>query len=395
MEAGLMKMTVLATFNNIRSEYIGKLSNIKSGILNSIEYNFKEYNIYTVPVKREDLKIYEGYLYPISTNYLKKADLLNKDIFMEEGGLHLEEFFVKENFDKITALNNQTVQGIIATDNGLFGAKFQFRINKEYFERTEELYKITEKNKIFWRTLNIPYIMKFVSVYLVEIDDEDYWDSKEIISIDYNKNFTYEQNCVLCWNIRQVECEMNEMVKPTEERLIYEYFINTDINRRFLMTVPEGGEVLASYIMSYEQIKFITDKKMNNKMVLWEMLDRLDIELEKYLDYKIYSNENIKAERRKLLTDTEQIKEIIHSLNDTADVKLTGIYTENENRDILSGIRFNSFLEEEFQIKGKRESIYLEFKYDESYLAGEIIGYIQSELELQYKDFEFLALKQV
>ena len=160
------------------------------------------------------------------------------------------------------------------------------------------------------------------------------------------------------------------------------------------MAVPEDGEVLASYVMNYEQIKFITDKKMNNKMVLWEMLDRLDIELEKYLDYKIYSNENIKAERRKLLTDTEQIKEIIHSLNDTADVKLTGIYTENENRDILSGIRFNGFLEEEFQIKGKREAVYLDFKYKDSYLAGEILSYIQSELELQYKDFEFLALKQ-
>ena len=394
METGLTEMIALVTFNNIRNEYTEKLSGIKNNILNSIEYNFKEYNIYTVPVKREDLKIYEGYLYPVSTNYLKKADLLNKDIFMEEDGLYLEEFFVKEDFDKITALDNQTVQGIIATDNGLFGAKLQFRINKEYLKKTEELYKITEKNKIFWRTLNIPYITKFISVYLIEVEDEDYWNSSEIISIDYDKNFSYEQNCVLCWNIRQIEYETGEMVKPTEERLIYEYFINTDINRRYLMAVPEDGEVLASYVMNYEQIKFLTDKKMNNRIILWEILDKLDTELEKYLDHKIYGNDKIKAERRKLLSDTEQIKKIVYSLNDTADVELTGIYTERENRDILSGIRFNGFLEEEFQIKGKREGIYLEFRYGDSYLTKEIVSYILSELELQYKDFEFLALKQ-
>ncbi len=373
MEAGLMEAITLITFNNIRNEYIEKLAAVKNDILNSIEYNFKEYNIYTVPIKREDLKIYEDYLYPVSTNYLKKADLLNKNIFMEEDGLYLEEFFVKEDFDKITTLNNQTVHGIIATDNGLFRAKFQFRINKEYFEKTEELYKITEKNKISWRTLNIPYITKFISVYLVEVEDEDYWDSKEIFSIDYDKNFSYEQNCVLCWNIRQIEYEAGEMVKPTEERLIYEYFINADINRRYLMVSPEGGEVLASYIMNYEQIKFITDKKVNNKIIFWEILGRLDTELEKYLNHKIYSNENIKREKRKLLTDTEQIKKMVYSLHDTDDIELAGIYMESENRNILSGIRFNSFLEEEFQIKGKRESIYLDFKHGDSYLTRDII----------------------
>ena len=388
-----MKITALTTFNNIRNEYMEKLSNIKNDILNSIEYNFKEYNIYTVPVRREDLKIYEGCLYPFSENYLKKVDLLDKDVFMEENGLYLEELFVKENFDMITALNNQIIQGIIATDNGLFSAKFQFRINREYFEKVEELYKITEQNKISWRTLNISYITKFISVYLVEVDDDDYWDSKEIISIDYDKKFDYEQNCVLCWNIRQLECKMNEMVKPTEERLIYEYFINTDINRKYLM-VPKSGEVLASYIMNYEQIKFITDKKINNKVILWEVLDRLDSELEKYLDYQIYSNENIKTDRRKLLSDTKQVKEIVHSLNDIADVKLAEILTENKNRKILTDFRFNSFLAEEFQIKGKREKIYLDFEYSDSYLTNEILSYIQSELELQYKDFEFLALEQ-
>lgn len=392
MEKRLIEMVTAATFAGIENEYTEKLFNIKNNILNSIEYGFKEYNIYAVPVRREDLKIYEGYLYPMSLDYMKKSDLLNKEMFLKENGLYLEDFFVKENFENITALNNESVHGIIATDNGLFGAEFQFRINNEYFKKTEELYKITEKNKISWRSLNIPYIKKFVSVYLVKVDDEDYWNSKEIISVDYNKNFAYEQNYVLCWNIRQLEYEVSEMVKPTEERLIYEYLLDSDINRKYLMN-SENGEVLASYIMNYEQIKFVTDKRADSKTVFWEILNNLDDELAKYLDYKVYSNENDNIQRKNLLSDPEQIRDVVSSLKGITDIRLIDVYTKAGNRETEEKIKFNSFLEEEFQIKGKRDKIYLDFEYKKSYLTDEITGYILSELDLQFKDFEFLALK--
>ena len=51
------------------------------------------------------------------------------------------------------------------------------------------------------------------------------------------------------------------------------------------------------------------------------------------------------------------------------------------------------FLKEEFEMKTKREKIYLEFDFKQNYLKQEIISYIAAVLNYRNKDFEFLALE--
>ena len=76
------------------------------------------------------------------------------------------------------------------------------------------------------------------------------------------------------------------------------------------------------------------------------------------------------------------------------DIKLKKVYFDHGKKEILEKIKFNKFLREEFEIKGKRNKIYIELEYKESYLSNEIVSYILSELELKYKEFAFFALKR-
>ena len=129
-------------------------------------------------------------------------------------------------------------------------------------------------------------------------------------------------------------------------------------------------------------------------MILWEIKSKLDTELLKYLEYYIYDNEIYEENKKYNLYNIEEIEEFILKLKGIKDIKLKKVYFDHGKKEILEKIKFNKFLREEFEIKGKRNKIYIELEYKESYLSNEIVSYILSELELKYKEFAFFALKR-
>ena len=390
MDGRIVELAVLSTLKNIMNEYNTRLEEIKKDILYSVEYSFNLYNIYVVPVSKCNMVIFSGYLYPVYD--IKEQELLDKTAFLDKNELFVEDIFINEDISKVLALDGQKFSGIIAADSGLYEAEFQLRINNEYFQKIENLYMLTERNKIPWRTLNIPYITKFMSVYLIKAED-GFFESEEILAVDYNLALNYKKDYILCWNVKKSEFIPDETVKPTEERLIYEYSVNTDIYRKYLADLQEG-DVFSSHIINNEQLKFITDKKINGSLILWEIMDKLDPELLKYLEYTMYGNEINMEYKRHNLYDIEEIEELILSFEDIDGIKLKKIYLDLEEDKILKKVDLNKFLWEEFKIKDKRTRIYLDFEYKESFLSGELISYILSDLELKYKEFEFLALKK-
>ena len=361
-------------------------------VLNSIEYGFDSYDIYTVPIEKSEINIFENYFYPMILKDLDEKELLDSDNFLEDGML-VETIFIKENIRKIKEIDGTIFEGTIETDIGVYKAKFEFRMKNEYFNILEKLYILTEKNKIPWKPINNPYITKFISVYLVDIQKE-YWSSERVLDITFelgNLDINYERNYILCWNIKEKNFETEELVKPTQEQLTYEYNVKTDISRKYLVNLDEG-EIFSSYIVNNEELKFIVEEKIGDKVVLWEILEKVNVELEKYLEYRIFGNET-NTEKKSVLYDISEISDILENLKDIENIKLMGVFSEPENKEIQEKINSNNFLKEEFEIKNKREKIYLELEYHVSYIADEIISYILSVLEMQSKEFEFLAMK--
>ena len=66
----------------------------------------------------------------------------------------------------------------------------------------------------------------------------------------------------------------------------------------------------------------------------------------------------------------------------------------NENDKEMKLMNFMPFLKEEFELKDKREKIYLKFDFKQDYLKTEIISYIITALNYRNKDFEFLVLEE-
>ena len=169
MKNEFVQEVIRYTFGEVNEELNKKFYELRNKIFNSVEYSYDEYDIYGTVISRDELKIFENNFYPVIPEDLNEVDLL-EEISFSDGEIFVENIFVKESQDVIKELDGSFVNGVIRTDMGEYKATFRLVSDKRYFDKAEKLFRITEKNKINYKILNIPYISKFMSVYLADYD---------------------------------------------------------------------------------------------------------------------------------------------------------------------------------------------------------------------------------
>ena len=393
MKNEFVQEVIRYTFGEVNEELNKKFFELRNKIFNSVEYSYDDYDVYGTVISRDELKIFENNFYPVISEDLNEVDLL-EEISFSDGEIFVENIFVKESQDVIKELDGSFVNGVIRTDMGEYKATFRLVSDKRYFNKAEKLFRITEKNKINYKILNIPYISKFMSVYLTDYD-KDILKSAKIEEIIYDVNVPVIREHILCWNIKEKEFQSEEYIKPAEEILTYEYKVKIPLDKKYLLNI-EKGELMLSYLEDHETLVFVTGEKTADKLIIWEILDKVDGETEKYLSYKVYSNETNAEDSGNILYHKESVARFVDSLGGKDGVALSDIKFEaDENEKEIKLLDFMSFLKEEFEMKDKRSKVYLKFEFEDDYLKMEIISYITAALNYQNKDFEFLALEEV
>ena len=392
MKNEFVQEVIRYTFGEVNEELNKKFYELRNKIFNSVEYSYDEYDIYGTVISRDELKIFENNFYPVIPEDLNEVDLL-EEINFSDDEIFVENIFVKESLEVIKELDDSLVNGVIRTDTGEYKAAFRLVSDKRYFDKAEKLFRITEKNKINYKILNIPYISKFMSVYLTDYD-KDILKSAKIEEIIYDVNVPVIREHILCWNIKEKEFQSEEYIKPAEEILTYEYKVKIPLDKKYLLNI-EKGELMLSYLEDHETLVFVTGEKTEDKLKIWEILDKIDRETEKYLSYKVYSNEMNGEDNGNILYHKESVARFIEGLGGKDGVVLSDIKFEaGENEKEIELLDFMSFLKEEFQMKDKRSRVYLKFEFEDDYLKTEIISYIVAALNYQNKDFEFLVLEK-
>lgn len=392
MKNELAQEVIKYTFGEVNEELNIKFNELQNKIFNSMEYSYDGYDIYGTVINKEELKIFENNFHPVIPEDLNIIDLLEEMNFSNDE-IFVENIFLKESLEVIENLKNKHINGTIRTNTGEHKATFRLESNNRYLKKIETLLKITEKNKINYKITNIPYISKFMSVYLTDYD-KNILKAEKIEEITYDMNVPIIREHILCWNIKEKEFESVEYVKPTEEILTYEYKLKIPLDKKYLLNL-ENGELMLSYIENSETLVFVAVEKIGSNLKIWEILDKINSETEKYLTYKVYSNEEYSGKRGNILYHKASIVEFIDNLSGKDDVALSDIKFEmNENDKEMKLMNFMPFLKEEFELKDKREKIYLKFNFKQGYLKKEIISYITAALNYRNKDFEFLVLEE-
>ena len=222
---------------------------------------------------------------------------------------------------------------------------------------------------------------------------KDILKSSKIKEIIYNLDVPVLRGHILCWNIKEKEFDSEEYIKPAEEILTYEYKAKIPLDRKYLLNI-EKGELMLSYLEDHETLVFVTGEKTGDRLKIWEILDKADSETEKYLSYKVYSNEMHAQDSKNILYYKESVAEFVDNLGVKDNIVLSDIKFEpGENEREMELLNFMSFLKEEFEMKNKRSKVYLKFDFVDDYLKTEIISYIVSALNYSNKDFEFLVVE--
>ena len=393
MKDEFVQEVIKYTLGEVNEELNRKFFDLRNKIFNSVEYSYDEYNVYGTVISKDELKIFENNFYPVIPEDLNVVDLLEEINFLK-GEIFVENLFLKESLGEIKELENRPVSGVIKTDTGEYKATFRLVSDKRYFNKMETLFRIIEKNKINYKVINIPYISKFMSVYLTDYD-KDILKSSKIKEIIYNLDVPVLRGHILCWNIKEKEFDSEEYIKPAEEILTYEYKVKIPLDRKYLLNI-EKGELMLSYLEDHETLVFVTGEKTGYRLKIWEILDKADSETEKYLSYKVYSNEMHAQDSKNILYYKESIAEFVGNLGVKDNIVLSDIKFEpGENEREMELLNFMSFLKEEFEMKNKRSKVYLKFDFVDDYLKTEIISYIITALNYQNKDFEFSVLEEV
>lgn len=385
-------LSVYSTYLELIKERDDRLRNILKRTIYSLDKEDVDFNIVTVLLEREDIKIYEDNfkpiiyedMYPNIFRALSTETKLYKTIFLEESAEGLQK------------LEDIIVNGVaIDVDGNEYNIEFELIKEEKYINEFQKLKKIVEHNKLKWVNILSPYGYKAYTLKIKEYDKEleNIDDLKElkIIYPDNIKEVVLEK--ILCWNIDKRLAHPNIVVRPTEEIIYFEHsfyaptenvlvdltlkhleFCYCVDNNVYIITSERKYEVVDVYLLKnviYNNLRYMDTnlkREQFNKNIEkgTELVFRNKMDIENF--FRLY---NIKLKYKVLDVRTRIIGD--WKVIPTYDLKISD--------------------DSEFTIKNKRKKLYIYIEYEDSKYALDYLSYLKCELENHLLYYECIMVK--
>lgn len=396
----------LSLYNNTQRSFYELENRVYSEML--FEDN---YNIFGTVAPRREVDLSSDFFFPMNPEKMEVPiynfyDVKNRIIEGEPFKL-FEVFFDCNYIDFYNLIaSGRTFTGIISTDYREYRATFEISQNFEYISMTEDLYNLFSANSVEWKTINLPYLWRFVDVNLVNYspigvdqDEEeiDLIDDEEIRSIsvdfeEYTKIAKYDM--VPLWNIASYDHTLKSAPIPVDDIVNYEHVI--DIN-----DIDSPGGILIDFQnMEIPNIRRTQDEiivTLNTQKSQWELYNIVPAFNKKFDDYDmpITSNEkkpsfiqsfsNIKSKNIK--TRSELIR-LVNSFDIESHLELVDFEIVDYKASSI-GIYLNYFIEDEIRDMSSKKSMVLKFEpEDYEYNFNEdIMNFLVSEVQLYFPEY--------
>ena len=358
-------------------------------ILQSRTIENREYSIYTTLINRNEILFYEKILFPV----LNK-DMENKNHYnLNENRVCCGRIFVNIPYSEINDFIDKTYNGNVKINNKYYSVKFKVSLVNQYFEKIHEIYELFMKNKIGWKTVNMPYIYKFFDISMVNCP-EDMPSEGEIeeYTIECGK-YQIEKDIILVWNLKKYTLNSELFVRPIIERINYEYKINISEERKILLE-SYGKEINYVY-KDGENIIFVLDEKIDEVLTIYEFMESRYFEAEFEYQYGIYNNKNshiLKAEKSK-----KEIIDFLNKINLFSNIfTVEDIFFDDSGYKKVISYECNRYIKSEFEIKNRRKQIFLLLnKRKENIFWEDGVSYLISEINYKIKELEFLPVVKI
>ncbi|MCW3791444.1 normocyte-binding protein [Paenibacillus sp. LS1] len=206
---------------------------IEQRVFDEVEHLEDKFDFYTSLINRDDYDPIHEFLSPVIASDLDNQilDVSGVVQVVRDGGeLSLFTLFLELETEQIRRLleSDRTFKGILTTNAGTYPLTFRLKSNLTYLKEIEKLYHAFMLNGVSWRTINFPYIFKFVDCVLVGGEGEPavHEEIKEI-SISLEEYDAYKRSDIIpLWNLESITQRNTGFPMPAIDRVNYEHTLS-------------------------------------------------------------------------------------------------------------------------------------------------------------------------
>ena len=178
----IFRKTALITYKEMLDEFKDRIECFESRVINSMNNDERNKNIYTLIIERENYYLYENNFYPLHAEDLKEIELFGSIDKKQT----VKRIFIKKSYQDLLDLQGLILDGNMIVNGNYYEVKYKIETDDKYLKQIKLLYDIFMINGQEWRTVNTANIMKVFKVTLDKYDEElenEKLDSKILLLI--------------------------------------------------------------------------------------------------------------------------------------------------------------------------------------------------------------------
>lgn len=401
-ERNIYRKTSLITFQRLIEELQDRNGKFEKRLLDSVEVKEKETTVYTALIPEKNYYMYEDFMYPLLNKSALKINRLEPFGSKER---IFKTVFIKKTYSELKELEERIFEANVVGNKKYYDLNIKLEPDERYIEKMRDLYDVFEVNGVKWRTFNPAYAMKMYKVVQaqenpeMEADILKFDDFKIYIDFEDIEESVYE-DYMLIWNIEERDIVGTHLVRPTEDRIHYEHIIKLN-NEKGVYIYPKEH-----IFLSYKEqgtLYVITDNKDNNIWKIWIIKEDINKKRFENSEFLLLDNEknydflnSLRAVSPVRMRSEAEVKRIVKSYKAIENkIKYKDYYiTGKKLENTIEFYDINSFLTDEFKLKGKRENLYIYFEIQEhSYLTEDLLSFVISDIQLMFPEYKCIGVE--
>ncbi|MNO96132.1 hypothetical protein D3C76_877940 [compost metagenome] len=403
----MLKNIMTGVFLNL-VEYQDDLNRkLERRVFDEIEGDDGKHDIFTALCPREELDPIHEFLFPMIPEDAEGPVIDMKlivDALAQKEEVLLTTLFLQCNYSTIKQLlqSNREFKGELVTQEGRYTVKLRLRQNRAYQNEIERLYQVFITNGLPWRTINHPYIHKFVDVMLTECIGE-IGETEEIseVTVHLEEYESFKRmNLIPLWNIQKLELKTGGFPIPAEDRVNYEHVLplrKTGIRHGYLV---DGDEEDIRYIKRTEdEITIVSSRDKSDIWHLLQIAEPVDTVIGK-LDFDVISNRKVdgfigkyRHKQDQRVRSKGEIIRMIHSFEQSKMLEL--IDYELIESGVCHSVTYelNPFVSDHVRSEPGKTRMLLKFRSretreDRKFILEDLLSFRVSEIQLAFPEYK-------
>lgn len=365
-----------------------------------------EFDVYTAVCQKEDYDPINDFLFPMDAMDMEmQGNDFGEVLEMGRVGqqLRLTTIFLECETARIQELlaEKREFDGRLYTDGGVFSVKLGLRPCLRYKQMIANLYASFMFNDEAWKTINAPYLDKFVDVVLLGFSEEKEQKGKTIQEIEVNLS-EFEPykltDRIPLWNVRRLSTKPTFFPMPAYDTINYEHTISThELGRKDNYLVASDNEDILYVKRNLDELVVVA---VEDRVREWELHAIHTPREEKlsWIEQPVYSNartrsflEHYAATLSMTIRSRAEIERLLHSFHafqswKLVDVQMTG---ERQNWDWKESDDLNFFLQDHVRLEEEKPVLTLTFQQEgmADYLRRDVMAFFMSEIRLAFPDY--------